>query len=398
MTKLIYVILVTLLIVAPAFSQADADREIARTQKYIEAATKTGNAKITALQSYIKDFPDKTKKWTKLAYYQLAVESFTTEKYADCIKYGEQTLQMGAPGDGEEGRLYLIIANSYAIKGKPTFNEAKAKETIGKAISFATSKKLDDVLGEANKLKKSISAPAPPKMPLDKKLIKVVIDGDYAEAVTIWKQLNAAQKADPEVHKAYANALFKDSKFNAALTEYQALYAQTPSGVFATRLADIYGQKASKDKSLRDKSITLYLEAGQLYKKEGNAGNAKAAYGKARYQMYEKVDYNRRIKAYNEKIKRELSQASKNTEAIKALDKDIRKYERRLYREYESQDLAAPKFERDKLNKMKATLKNLKEGGSAGGDAEGDKLEAERKQIEADLSKLNDDAKKRLGL
>ena len=52
MKKLIFVTLITLLIVLPGLSQqSDADREVARTQDYIAAATKKGAAKINALKA-----------------------------------------------------------------------------------------------------------------------------------------------------------------------------------------------------------------------------------------------------------------------------------------------------------------------------------------------------------
>lgn len=157
MKKLIYVILVMLWIAVPFLSaQANVDLEIAKTQEYIAAATKTGAAKISALSDYIKKFPDTKSKWTKLAYYQLAVGYFETKNYAEAVNYGNQTIKIGAPGAGEEGRLYLIIANSLGVKGTAIFNTDKAMEMANKAVEFAQAKGLDDVEQEAKKIARAV--------------------------------------------------------------------------------------------------------------------------------------------------------------------------------------------------------------------------------------------------
>lgn len=392
MKKIIYVILITLLIALPCFSQKNADREIARTQEYIGAATQKGAAKIAALKAYVKKFPDKSKKWTKLAFYQLAVESFQTKKYADCVKYSDQTLKMGAPGDGEEARLYLIIANSYAIKSASIFDKDKALKWVNKAIAFAQSKKLNDVIGQARKLKKGVKGKPAPQMPKDKKMLMHYSEGDYKDAIALYKTLSATDKAKPDIKKTYGNCLFKANMYNTALKVFEGLYANDKQALFATRLADIYAKK-----KLREKSINYYLEAGLLYKKEGKSSNGKAAHGKAQYQLFEKAGYNKLIRAYNAKVKRQRNSAAKNVEAIKKKKREIRKHKRHMYKTYESQDIAAPQYEHDKTDKLDKQLRLLKSGAPAG-DTGGDDLEAKRKEILKDLATRLAAAKKRLGL
>jgi tetratricopeptide (TPR) repeat protein len=399
MKKSIYVILITLLIVLPLFSgQSNADREIARTQEYIAAATKQGQAKISALKAYVKKFPDKTKKWTKLAFYQLAVESFQGQKYADAVKYGDQVLKMGSPGAGEEGRLYLIIANSYGVKSASIFNKDTAIAKVNKAISFATQKKLNDVLAEAKKLKKQLSGPPPKKISPEQKIKMHYSEDDFSQAISFYKTLGAADKSNPEIHKTYANALFKARKYDSALKEFEALYAKDTQAIFAFRMADIYTKKARRNKALTDKAVDFYIEASLLYNKEGKASNGKAAYGKAEYQMFEKYGFNAKIKAYNKKLKSQQSSASKNIAAIAALKKKLKKHKRKIEREYERNDMAAPQYEHDKTAQMEKKLAALESGAPAGGDDAGAKLQEERSKIKKDLSSKLAEAKKRLGL
>jgi tetratricopeptide (TPR) repeat protein len=388
------------MIVLPCFSsgQAGTDRELARTQEYIAAATKQGKPKIDALKAYIKKFPDTTKKWTKLAYYQLAVEYFQTKDYSQAVNYGNKTIKIGPPGDGEEGRLYLIIANSYGVKSASIFNKDKALEWVGKAISFAQSKQLNDVLAEARKLKKSLSGPPPKKISPEQQIKMNYSDGDYRAAIAFYRKLGAGDKSNPEIHKTYANSLFKANQFDSALKEFEALYGKDKQAIFAVRMADIYARKGSRNKALIDKAVDYYLEASVLYNKENKSSNSKAAYGKAEYQLFEKYGFNDKIKKYNQQLKKQQSSAQKNEEAIREKKRAIRKQERHIYRTYTSQDLAAPQYEQDKLNKLKRDLRALESGATPGATDEGAKLEEERKRIKKELADKLAAAKKRLGL
>jgi tetratricopeptide (TPR) repeat protein len=398
MRKTIYVILVTLLIALPCLHGQDTDRELARTQEYIGAATKQGQAKINALKAYVKKFPDKSKKWTKLAYYQLAVEHFQLKKYATAVQYADQCLKMGAPGPGEEGRLHLIIANAYGVKSASIFNQETAVKKVNKAISFAKAKKLNDVLAQAKKLKGKLTGPKKPKLTPEQKMKMLYSEEDYSGAIAHYRTLGAGDKANPEIHKLYANSLFKSRKFDSALKEYMALYGKEKKAQFAARIADINARKGRRNKALLDKAVDYYLEASLLYKKEGNNSNSRAAYGKAEYNLFEKYGYNAKIKAYNRKVQRQQSSAKKNTEAIAKKKREIKKQSRHMERTYTRNDLAAPQFERDKLAKLQKQLRALESGAPAGGDDEGDKLKEEHNRIKKELKDRLAAAKKRLGL
>lgn len=397
MKKLIYVILVTLLIALPLLHGQDTDRELARTQEYIGAAMKKGQEKITALKAYIKKFPDKSKKWTKLAYYQLAIESFQLKKYATAVQYADQCLKMGAPGAGEEGRLHLVIANSYGVKSASIFNQETALKKVNKAISFAKAKKLNDVLAEAKKLKGKLSGPKKKKLTPVQQMQVFLSEDDFSSAISYYGKLGAADKGILDVHKYYARALFKSRKYDSALKEYTALYGKNKQGVFAARIADVYARKASRNKALLDKAIDFYLEAHLLYKKEGSNANSRAAYGKAEYNLFEKYGFNKKIKEYNRKLQRQQASAKKNTEAIAAAKRAVKKQRRHIERTYSRNDLAAPKFETDKLANLQKRLRNL-ESGAPAGDSGGPNLEEERAKIKKEIKSLLDAAKKRLGM
>lgn len=395
----IFVILVAQLLVLPCLAnQAESDIEVARTQEYIAAATKKGAAKIDALKAYIQKFPDKNVKWTKLAYYQLAVEYFTVENYTEAVKYGETTLQMGAPGEGEEGRLYLIIANAYAIKNAPTYNQDKANSMIEKAINFAKSKNLNDVLSEAKKLKSKLSAPAAPKMTPEQKFKFHYSNEEYTDAITAFKALSPAEKNNTELHTFYANCLFKADQFDNAIKEYETIYAKNKTAIVATRQADIYIQKARRNKALLDKAISFYLEAHLLYQKEGNANNSKAAYKKAEFELFEKYGFNDKIKKINQDVQKQQSSSAQNASTIRRLKYELRKEENRINKEYTNNGIEPPDFENKKLDDLRTKIDQLESGASPQVSDAASKLENDRLQIQEELKKLLADAKKRLGM
>ncbi len=399
MKKLIYVILVTLFIAVPFLSaQADADLEIARAQEYIAAATKSGAAKISALNEYVKKFPDTKQKWTKLAYYQLTVGYFETKNYAEAVNYGNQTLKIGAPGAGEEGRLYLIIANCLGVKGTAIFNTEKALAMANKAIDFAQAKQLSDVEDEAKSLRGKLSGPPPKTMSPEQKIKFFYANAEYNEAINYYRTLGAADKANEEVYKTYANSLLKADKIDVALKEFEGLYSKDKKATYGNRVAEIYATMAKRNKALIDKSIDYYIEASLLYTKEGNSSNSKAAYGRAEYQIFEKYGFNKKIEDYNKTLRGKQSSTQKNEGEIKRLNKEIRTFERYLYKNYESQDIDPPQFEKDKLKKLKAKLSQGGTEVTAQNTDDSAKLEAERKRITTELNGLVDNAKKRLGM
>jgi hypothetical protein len=399
MKKLIYVILVTILIALPLLSQKDADREVARTQDFIKATTQKGQAKITALNAYIKKFPETTSRWTRLAHYHLAVEYFTLQKYAECVKYGDKTLKLGSLSPGEEGRLYLIMANSYGVKSASIFNREKALGLAKKALSFAQSNNLKDVLSQAQKLKKQLSGPPPKKISPEQQIKMYYSDATYGLAISYYQKLSAADKSNPEILKTYANALFKENKFDSALKEFQTLYAKDKKGTYAFKIAECYSKKGSRNKQLYGNAVEFYLDAHLLYKKEGSSTNSKVAYKKAEYHLYEKYGYNQKTKNYLAKLKKAQGSAQKNDAAIASKRVQIRKHQRHIRKTYERQDLPTPKYELDKLRKLNSELNNLLNGGGGGSavDAEGKKLEEEKARIQKELKDMLAKAKTRIG-
>jgi hypothetical protein len=398
MKRLTFFVLIFIVVAFLGLSQNE-DREMARTQDYISATTKQGAAKITALQDYIKKFPNTKEKWTRYAYYSLTTEYFQCKNYAEAVKFAKKTLEIGVPGTGgEEGRLYLILGNSYGVKGGAIFDRQEALRHTDKAISFATDKGLNDVLQEAKKLKKSLSGPPPVKLTPEQKIKRFYSNGDYAEAISCYRGLGASDKENSEIHKVYANALFKMKNYDSALKEFEALYANEKTGMYASRMAEIYSVKVRKDKKFFDSAVIYYLEASLLYKKEQYASNEKATFNKAKYTIYEKYGFNKKIEAYNKKQKQSQSAAKNNVEKIASLKRELRKHERYMRKTYERNDMDPPGYELEKSEKMKKEIAALESGETAESSDEGTKLEEERKRIEKELNDALAQAKKRLNL
>jgi len=396
MKQITFVILITILFVLPCFNQTDADREIARTQEFIAATTKKGAEKISALQAYIKKFPDTSQKWTKLAYYQLTLGYFETSNYAEAAKHADITIKMGAPGEGEEGRLYLILANSYGIKSAAIFNLDKAKEYADKAVDFAKAKNLKDVLAEAQKLKKSFAGTSAKPLTPEQKMKMHYSNDEYSEAIAYYKTLGPADKANEEIHKIYANSLIKANQFDTALTEFKGLYDKNKTGATASKLGEIYVEKAKRNKAFFDQAVDFYLEAHLLYKKEGNASNSKAAFGKAKYYLFEKYGFNDRIKKVQAEMNKNLSSASQNEALIRKKKRELSLLERKVRKEYS--DFEPPQYLKDQIEKLKKEIVSLEQGGSVQTNTAADELEAEKKKIETELDTLLARAKTRLGL
>jgi len=399
MKKTIFLIFLFVWLALPVLSQKDnTEVELARTQEYINATIKQGEEKISALQAYIKKFPETTQKWTKLAYYSMAVEYFQVKKYDEAVKYAKQTLTMGAPGKGEEARLYLVIGNSYGVKGSPIFNTEDALKYTGQALEFAAANGLKDVVEEARNLKEKLSGPPPKQLTPEQKIKKYYSDFDYDGAISYFGTLGEADKNNPEIRETYAGALLKKNNLDAALKEFEAMYAKDKKANYALRIGNVYEEKAKKNKQFIDSAVNFYLEAGLLYQKEKNTTNGKLALDKAKYELFEKYDFNKKAKDYEAKVGKSKSSAQKNTQEIDRLEREIRQIERRLRKEYG--DLEPPDFETEKLTKLEKQVAKLKSGGSSspGNDAEGIKLEQEKQRIEKEFNDLLAQAKKRLGL
>jgi hypothetical protein len=397
MKKVLFVLLFMALVVIPClFGQVNTDREVKRTQDFIAATTKKGTEKVNALMAYIKEFPETSSRWTRLAHYHLSIGYFELKDYGKAVEYANKTLKIGSLEAGEEGRLYLVIANSYGVKSASIFNQGKALEFANKTISFAESKKLDDVLTEAKKLKRQLSGPPPKKITPEQQIKMHYSDEDFSAAISYYQKLGAADKANPEIHKTYANALFKANRLDSALKEFKTLYSKDKKAIFSLRIADIYAQQAKRNNSLNDPAVNYYLEASVLYGKEGNANNQKVANQKAEFQLFEKYGFNKKVKALEAQRKKNLASAEKNASQIRRAKFDLRKLQRQIEREYV--DIDPPKYITDKVKELRKKIAALESGASPQATDEAAKLEAEKKKIQDELKNLLAKIKKQLGV
>jgi hypothetical protein len=396
MKKVLFVTLFMALVVLPClFAQTNADREVKRTQDFIAATTKKGAEKVSALNAYIKEFPDTSSRWTRLAHYHLAIGYFELKNYGKAVEYANKTLKIGSLEAGEEGRLLLIIANSYGVKSASIFNREKALEFANKTISFAESKKLPDVLSEAKKLKRQLSGPPPKKITPEQQIKMHYSDDDFSAAISYYQKLGAADKANPEIHKTYANALFKANRLDYALKEFKALYSKDKKAIFALRIADIYAQKAKRNSSLNDSAVNYYLEASVLYGKEGNTNNQKVAYQKAEFQLFEKYGFNKKVQALAAQQRKNKASAEKNASEIRRAKYELRKLQRDIRRNYV--DIDPPKYITDKVKELQKKIRALESGVSSQATDEAAKLEEEKKKIQNELKSLLAKVKKQLG-
>lgn len=396
MKKVLFVILFMALVVIPClFGQTNADREVKRTQDFITATTKKGTAKVSALMAYIKEFPETSSRWTRLAHYHLAIGYFELKDYGKAVEYANKTLKIGSLEPGEEGRLLLVIANCYGVKSTSIFNKDKALEYANKTISFAESKKLNDVLTEAKKLKRQLSGPPPKKITPEQQIKMHYSDDDFSAAISYYQKLGAADKANPEIHKTYANALFKANRLDSALKEFKALYAKNKKAVFALRMGDIYAQKAKRNKSLNDSAVNYYLEASVLYGKEGSSSNQSIAYKKAEFQLFEKYGFNKKVQILASQQKKNQASAEKNAAEIRRAKYELRKLQRQIQREYV--DIDPPPYITDKVKELQKKIKALESGASPQATDEAKKLEEEKKKIQDELKSLLAKVKKQLG-
>lgn len=396
MKKVLFLVLFMTLVVLPGlFAQTAEDREVKRTQDFIAATTKKGTEKVDALMSYIKEFPETTSRWTRLAHYHLAIGYFELKDYGKAVEYANKTLKLGSLEAGEEGRLYLVIANSYGVKSASIFNQDKAVEFSDKAISFAETHKLDDVLTEAKKLKRQLSGPPPKQVTPEQQIKMYYSDNDFTGAISYYQKLGAADKANPEIYKTYANALFKANQPDAAAKEFKALYAKDKKGIYALRLGEIYTQQAKKNNTLHDTAVNFYLEASVLYGKEGNSANQKVAYQKADFQLGEKYGFNKKVATLDDQQKRSQASAEKNEFQIKKLELELRKLQRQIEREYV--DVDPPSYIQDKVTELEKKIAALKSGASTQATDEAAKLEEDRKKIQDELKTLLAKVKKQLG-
>ncbi|MCU0285526.1 MAG: hypothetical protein MUF15_03910, partial [Acidobacteria bacterium] len=185
---------------------------------------------------------------------------------------------------------------------------------------------------------------------------------------------------------------------DAALKEFLGLYEKDRKGAYALRIGEIYAKKAEKNKANVDSAVNYFLEAGLLFQKENNPANVKVAFGNAEYQLFEKYDYNKKLKELEASQKKGAASAQKNQAAIKQKEKELRAIKKKIRTEYESMDMGAPPYLEEQVAKLESDIETLKAGGSSEDNAEIAKLDAELTRIQKELETLKANAKKRLGL
>ena len=396
MRKLKTVALIFLL--AATFSWAQ-DMENAGID-YTTALQKKGAERIAAFEAYIKNYPDPAQNvFTKLAYYWLTVDNYNGKNYDKAIRNGEKAVQLGGMEAKLEAGVYLILGSSYGA----TNNKDKALKWADKAIAFAQKNGIGDIAKQAQALKNELSgAPKQPAKPLTslEKIGQLYTAKKYNEAIDMFNSFGQNDKNDEKIFEIYARCLMGAGKVDAALKEFSDAYAKSRKAINAERLGNIYLAKAQKDKKFYDSAINSQIEAGLLYGKENNSKRRDALLTNAKYWLYEKYDYNAKIKKYNASVK-PVKPAPSNDKEIKRLQYEYDKLDRELQRKYV--DIEMPGYEQDRLDKIQAEITKLKSG--AGSTPANDpnaalaqELEKEKQRIEAEFKSLTDKARKKLGL
>jgi len=399
MKHFILILILTITFVLPTFTiQTSEDEEITRTQDYTNAILKkTPQEKVNAFKAYIRKYPDTTQKFTKLAYYMLTVNYFHTKDYIQTARTGEKTMALGdLPTKGEQARLYLVVGNSYGVKRISIYNKDKALQYTNRAITLARGHD-QGVLKAAQSLKKKLTGPPPVKQTPEQKIKMLVYqDDDYSGAISYYRGLSQTDKNKLPIYETYATALMKAKRYNDALREFNALYAKDKKGKYAKNLAEIYSGKAKSNRQYFKQAVDYYIESAILFRKEGSTSKHNAALNLGKYQLFEKYQFNTKIKKYNADQQKNKSSAAKNAAAIKKLARELRKHKRHLRKTYDVNDLDPPTYEVEKTQKLEKRIEILKSGGSAKSEAEGDKLMAEKKKIEKEFQNRVSEIKNRM--
>lgn len=379
------------LVILPCFAQTGSG-ESGRIPEFISAMTKKGAAKIAALNAYVKKYPEPEQKWTKLAFYNLAVAYFQAGKYKDTVTAGEHTLKIGTSAKAEEARLYLIISNSYAVKSAPVYNQGKALSYANKAISCAKKNNLRDVLKKAEDLKSKLGTKKV-SLPIDKQILRAYTEGDFDTVISLYKKL-PQDKRTGDLPKVHALSLLKSGKTDRAVNEFNALLTSTGDPFYAAKLASAYGQKASRNRSLRDKAALYYLKAHVLYAKKRENGKSDSALKNARFQLNQKHKVPELIKAVNIESKGKARSKEKQEALVRKLRRSLHELKKKKRREFG--DIAPPKWFTDQYEKAEQDLANAQSGGgaSAATSKSFPLLEKARQQVEDDLKRMLAEAKK----
>lgn len=396
MRKSVMVALIILLTGTLAWSQ---DMENAGIDYTTALTKKAGAERIAALETYIKNYPDPVQNiFTKLAYYFLTVDYYNIKSYDKAIRNGEKAIALGGMETKLEAGVYLMLGSSYGASD----NKEKAMKWAEKAIEFSQKHGIGDIAKQAQALKNELSgAPKQPAKPLTslEKIGQLYTAKKYNEAIDAYNSFGANDKNDEKIFEIYARSMMKANKLDAAMKEFADAYAKNRKGINAERLGNIYLAKAEKDKKFFDDAINFQIEAGLLYNKEKNTVRRDALLTNAKYWLYEKYNYNSKIKKYNASVK-PVKPVVSNDKEIKRLQFEYDKLDRELQRKYV--DIEMPGYEQDRLDKIQKQIDNLKSGASAPATdpnaALAQELKQEEQRIEAEFKTLSEQAKKRLGL
>jgi hypothetical protein len=396
MRKLKTVVLIFLL--AASFSWAQ-DLENAGIDYTTALQKKPGADRIAAFETYIKNYPDPAQNvFTKLAFYWLTVDNYNSKNYDKAIRNGEKAVALGGMEAKLEAGVYLIMGSSYGATG----NKEKALNWADKAAAFAQKNGIGDIAKQAQALKNELSgAPKQPAKALTslEKIGQLYNQKKYDEAIGMFNSFGQSDKNDEKIFEIYARCLTGAGKMDAALREFSDAYAKNRKAINAERLGNIYLAKAQKDKKFYDDAIGLQIEAGLLYQKEKNPTRQDALLKNAKYWLYEKYDYNAKIKKYNATVK-PVKPVVSNDKEIKRLQFEYDKLDRELQRKYV--DIEMPSYEQDKLDKIQEQINKLKAGNQQPAEdsnsAAAQALLKEQQRIEAEFKTLSDQARKKLGL
>ncbi len=396
MRKLKTIALIIALAAALSWAQ---DMENAGIDYTTALQKKPGGERISAFETYIKNYPDPAQNvFTKLAYYWMTVDNYKVKNYDKAIRNGEKAVQLGGMEAKLEAGVYLILGSSYGASN----NKEKALTWAEKAASFAQKHGIADIAKQANALKNELSGAAKqPARPLTslEKIGQLYTASKYNEAIGMYNSFGAEDKNDEKIFEIYARSMMKAGKLDSALKEFNDAYAKNKKAINAERLGNIYLAKAEKDKKFLDNAVNFHIEAGLLYNRENNSKRRDALLTNAKYWLYEKYNYNEKIKKYNASVK-PVKPVVSNDKEIKRLQYEYDKLDRELQRKYV--DIEMPGYEQDKLDKIQEQIDKLKAGASTPANdpnaAVAQELEKEKQRIEAEFKSLSDAAKKRLGL
>jgi tetratricopeptide (TPR) repeat protein len=396
MKKWALVALVFLL--AAAFSWAQ-NMENAGIDYTTALQKKAGAERIAAFEAYIKNYPDPAQNvFTKLAYYWLTLDNYNAKNYDKAIRSGEKAVALGGMEPKLEAGVYLMLGSSYGANG----SKDKAMNWIDKAVSFAQKNGIGDIAKQAQALKTTLSGgPKQPARPLTslEKIGQLYNAKKYGEAIDLFRTFGQADRDDDKIFEIYARCLTATGRLDAAVKEFTEAYSRSQKGINAERLGNIYLAKAQKDKKYLDNAVNFQIEAGLLYQKERNTVRQDALLKNAKYWLYEKYNYNEKIKKYNASLK-QAKPAANNDKEIKRLQYEYDKLDRDLQRKYA--DIEMPGYEQDKLDKIQAQIDKLKAGNAEPADdsnsAAAQELMKEQQRIEAEFKTLTEQARKKLGL